>query len=665
MSSPHSRSFSYLHPAVRPWLAGFLIAAAAGCAPGDAPTAAGQATGERSLGLTTCGAPTVIAPQSGQSVGAALRVRTRAADCLTATKCYLDSKEPPVASGGAGDLDAPFSVSTTGAHHVSCNGWDSSGAVYVSASTNFTVAACGAPAILSPAPGEQVGTSLRVETSPPACIGTTKCYLDNHAPAVITGTGPIDQVIAVSPGSHVISCNGWDSAGNVYVSAGTSFTVAGSTGSCTSTTPIAAITGHNTSASAAYNQAGFAANFGTSTWISQAGATMAVDPSKMDLSLNPITPAHVSHVDVHTLVPSRPDLRWFAHATPWFGPSNHIDIGINSNTDAYIAAMLDDMIGRGFDGVVVDWYGQGGFVDQATLLIQQHLRAIPNNTFKLIIMMDKGIPNLSQSVLSSQINYLRSQYFGDPNYEKENGKAIVMFFGVDAALGDAAMAAVKSSNGGDQVWVEQGTGKLSQSWDDEGFDWTHPYHDGPSATDPYNLAAISSFYASVATSAKKAFGAMTPGFNGMLTKSVSWSKGKYLPRDSGACLVAWAGKTSAVIPPNVTRMQMVTWSDWEEGTQVETGIENGAAVQATLSGTTLNWTVATGTGDESTIDHYQVYASADGSNAFDLGSVPRGTHTFDLGASCLGTGSYQVAVVAVGRPMIRDHASAWLGYTAP
>jgi len=40
-------------------------------------------------------------------------------------------------------------------------------------------------------------------------------------------------------------------------------------------------------------------------------------------------------------------------------------------------------------------------------------------------------------------------------------------------------------------------------------------------------------------------------------------------------------------------------------------------------------------------------------------------HSFDLATSCLGSGSYQVAVVAVGKAMIRDHASAWRPYTAP
>src|SRR5436853_449315 len=70
---------------------------------------------------------------------------------------------------------------------------------------------------------------------------------------------------------------------------------------------LASLTNHNTSATPAYNQANFAANFGTTTWVN--GTTMPVDPTKMDESLNPITPGHVSKVDVHTLIPNRPDLR--------------------------------------------------------------------------------------------------------------------------------------------------------------------------------------------------------------------------------------------------------------------------------------------------------------------------------------------------------------------
>jgi hypothetical protein len=430
--------------------------------------------------------------------------------------------------------------------------------------------------------------------------------------------------------------------------------------------PLASLTAHNTSASPNYDQAHFSANFGTTSWVSQAGATIPVDPSRMDMSMNPMTPGHVSRMDVHSLIPSRPDLRWFAHVTPWFrtGGGSHIDIGLNNDSSAYVQAMVTDMKNRGFDGLIVDWYGKGSFEDSVTLLIQQYLSTLPPNTFKFIVMMDKGIANLSQAVLETQVAYCQSQYFTDPNYELEGTAPILMFFGVDSAIGSTGMAAVKSAAGGNMVWVTQGSGSLSNSWVDQSFSWTNDFHTGDSTTDPYNLGAVSSYYSAVSGSSKSAFGSMVAGFNGTLTKNVSWSKGKYLPRGSGACVVEWAKKIDAVIPPNVTRMQWATWSDWEEGTQIESGVENDVTVSVSVTGSILSWTYTSGTGDESTIDHYEVYASADGMNAADVGSILTGTHSFNLGsAGCLVTGtSYQVEVVAVGRPTLRDHASGVVMY---
>jgi hypothetical protein len=152
--------------------------------------------------------------------------------------------------------------------------------------------------------------------------------------------------------------------------------------------PLASLANHHTSAYSAYNQANFAANFGTTSWVSQSGATMTVDPSKVDESLNPITPGHVSKTDVHSLIPSRPDLRWFAHATPWFGSPSHINIGLNNNTTAYVAAMITDMKNRGFNGVVIDWYGQGHSTDGVTQKIKSYLASLTNNTFTYIIMVE-------------------------------------------------------------------------------------------------------------------------------------------------------------------------------------------------------------------------------------------------------------------------------------
>jgi hypothetical protein len=233
-----------------------------------------------------------------------------------------------------------------------------------------------------------------------------------------------------------------------------------------------------------------------------------------------------------------------------------------------------------------------------------------------------------------------------------------MFFGVDHALGADAMAAAKAGAGVDMVWVAQGTGSLSQTWVDQCFDWTHDFLNGVQQSDPYNLKSVTGFYADVAKSSKRAFGSMVAGFNGTLTKSVAWSKGKYLPRGSAACMVSWAHTIDGVIPPNVTRMQWATWSDWEEGSEIESGVKNDVTVSAGVQGGSLTWTTTSGSGDESTIDHYEIYASQDGILATDLGAVAVGTHTFDVRSVRELIGApLQLYVNAVGKPTVRDHLS--------
>jgi hypothetical protein len=425
--------------------------------------------------------------------------------------------------------------------------------------------------------------------------------------------------------------------------------------------PLASLANHNTSAYSAYNQANFAANFGTTSWVSQSGATMTVDPSKVDESLNPITPGHVSKTDVHSLIPSRPDLRWFAHATPWFGSPSHINIGLNNNTTAYVAAMITDMKNRGFNGVVIDWYGQGHSTDGVTQKIKSYLASLTNNTFTYIIMVDKGVQGgMTTNNLVTQIQYCQNQYFGDTNHEHEisaGGKPILMFFGVRSALGASAMADLKVETGGNMVWVEQGTSYLSEPWEDECFEWTHEYDNGVNYNDPFNLAAVTAPYNTIRSSGKKAFGAMCGNFNGTLTHSVGWSMGKYLPSSNGLCVVQRAAAINSAIFPNMTRMQWTTWSDWEEGTQVESGIENAFALAGVVNtNNVLSWSITSG--DERTLDHYELYAGTNGVNVAFLGSLPAGVHQTNLSQVNWAPGSYQLYIDAIGKPCIRDHMSA-------
>jgi hypothetical protein len=102
-------------------------------------------------------------------------------------------------------------------------------------------------------------------------------------------------------------------------------------------------------------------------------------------------------------------------------------------------------------------------------------------------------------------------------------------------------------------------------------------------------------------------------------------------------------------------LQIVTWNDYEEGSEIESGIDNCAFVVPALSGTTLTW--ALGGGLESTVDHYTIFASTNGQNLAKLADVPVGQHALDLRPFNLPS-PVMLFVKAVGRPSILNAMSA-------
>jgi hypothetical protein len=114
------------------------------------------------------------------------------------------------------------------------------------------------------------------------------------------------------------------------------------------------------------------------------------------------------------------------------------------------------------------------------------------------------------------------------------------------------------------------------------------------------------------------------------------------------------GKYYGGSAPQLESLQLVTWNDYEEGTEIESGIDNCVSMSASVTGTQLSWTV---TGNENTIDHYTPFISIDGENLMPLSDVPAGVHSVDLSADGFATGTYKVYVKAVGKPTLKNQMS--------
>jgi hypothetical protein len=107
-------------------------------------------------------------------------------------------------------------------------------------------------------------------------------------------------------------------------------------------------------------------------------------------------------------------------------------------------------------------------------------------------------------------------------------------------------------------------------------------------------------------------------------------------------------------------MQLVTWNDYEEGTEIESGINNCITVTGGVSGGFLQWSIG---GNENTIHHYKVYISQDGQNLMPLATTAPGTHKVNMCSYSLASGTYKLYVQAIGKPSLRNNISGAITYS--
>ena len=201
---------------------------------------------------------------------------------------------------------------------------------------------------------------------------------------------------------------------------------------------------------------------------------------------------NVSKVNVHSLLYSGANTKVLAQLLLWFGQSNHMNVGYNSDDPAQVKSQIEDMVSRGIDGVIVDWYGPNNPIDQATQLVMHEAENHPG--FSFAIMIDAGAIGASscngcspQQVLVNLLQYVEKNYFPSSAYLNIGGQPIVTNFNIDNQY---------------SVDWQQANGQLTTPprflfQDDSGF--SHAMSDGsyswvmPWASD-YGMGYLTSFY---------------------------------------------------------------------------------------------------------------------------------------------------------------------------
>lgn len=361
---------------------------------------------------------------------------------------------------------------------------------------------------------------------------------------------------------------------------------------------------------------------------------------------------NVSKVDIHSLLYAGANTKVYAHLLLWFGSSGHMNVGYSSTDPAQIHRQIVDMISRGIDGIIIDWYGPNNRIDQTTKLVMAEAENHPGFTFA--IMVDQGAIEWDscsgcspQQALISQLQYIEQTYFPSKAYMTVQGRPVITNFNIDLSYSIDWSQVTQALSTQPVYWFQNNAG-FTHTLSDGSYSWVMP------TTSDYGMSYLKSFYdTGMPFQNEQAVGASYKGFNDTLA---SWGSHRIMGQQCGQTWLQTFAKINSLYDSanQLYAAQLVTWNDYEEATEIESGIDNCVGITASVSGPSLQWTA---TGDPSTIDHFTPYISADGQNLMSLGNVPPDTDTLNLCNSSVANGTYTLYVQAVGKPAMTNRIS--------
>jgi hypothetical protein len=373
---------------------------------------------------------------------------------------------------------------------------------------------------------------------------------------------------------------------------------------------------------------------------------------------------NVSKMPLRTLLYPGATTRIYVRYMPWFGDPRHMDVGYRSNDPNQVGRQVNDMASRGIQGAIVDWYGpEQDTKNDSTINLMKQAERHPG--FEFAISEDSGA--LSDCAkhdcdvsgrLINDLSYAARVFGSSPAYMRVRGRPTIFFFGVEKYKID--WKRVRRALPLNPLLVFRNSGAFNNSDSDGAFSWVAPETVTPS--DPLGLEYLDRFYQRAREHPEKfVMGSAYKGFNDSLA---GWGKGRAIDQQCGQTWLATFAETGKYFSSDhqLPALILVTWNDYEEGTEIETGIENCVSLSAELRDRQLRWSIQ---GRENTVDHYVVMASHGNAAPAAVAEVPRAKHSADLDDLKLPPGKYFFYVEAVGRAGMRNHFSRFVEYNVP
>ncbi|MEP6755706.1 MAG: endo-1,3-alpha-glucanase family glycosylhydrolase [Chthonomonadales bacterium] len=262
----------------------------------------------------------------------------------------------------------------------------------------------------------------------------------------------------------------------------------------------------------------------------------------------------------------------------WFGLPSHIAVGYSSKDPENIRSQIDHAKRLGIAGFVVDWYGnREPFIDQSYEVLQ---KVASKNKFQVAMMYDESdTEEGATDLVLADLTYFHERYLlsnspGHEAYLTYEGRPVIFVF-PHGHHTDWAQVRAAVNKWSSPPWLIQENlpGPHPEAFD--GFyPWINPGPDGW-ASDGRNWGDryLKDFYKNMAErySDKIVVGGVWPGFD---DSKASWSLNRRISDRCGQTYREGMDLWKQYFPAGqvIPFMLIQTWNDYEEGSQIETGI---------------------------------------------------------------------------------------------
>lgn len=370
---------------------------------------------------------------------------------------------------------------------------------------------------------------------------------------------------------------------------------------------------------------------------------------------------NVSKVPLRSLLYDGATTRIWVRFMPWFGDKGHVDVGYRSDDRNQVRRQVEDMMSRGITGAIVDWYGPHQEAKNKTTELLMREAEARNAEFQFALSYDKGslkdckdgCDQTAQVV--KDLTYAYNTFENSPAYLRLNGRPAVFFFGLEKAGID--WQRLRSALPGNPLFFFRNSGAFRDPADDGGYSWIAP--EAVKSGDPMSLEYLERVYRAAREHREKlVVGSAYKGFNDSMA---GWGKGRVIDQQCGQTWLATFAMAGRFFSrkDQLPDLLIATWNDYEEGTEIESGIENCVSISARLDGRKLKWELK---GNDRTLDHCTVFISTDGENLMPLRDLPVKAQSLDLDDLDLAPAEYVFYVKAVGRASFVNHMSQAVTY---